>query len=242
MLLLLALAPEASAALVVRPTGPVALHATLGGRVVASLGTRSDFGSPLVLAVAAKRGSWLAVRTPALPNGRLGWIRADAGAVSEVRTSINVDLSARVLTLRKDGAVVARIDIAIGAPGSPTPVGVFAVTDKLPGPRFAPVYGCCILALSAHQPLLPSGWRPSDYRVAIHGGGGIGAAVSAGCLHASERSLRYLMAHVPLGTPVTIRAVTVSRSMPASKVDDDRNVRLNGHRGETSPRRRLRNR
>jgi lipoprotein-anchoring transpeptidase ErfK/SrfK len=205
VLLLLALAPEANAAFVVRPTAPVVLHATPGGRVLGSLGTRTDYGSPLVLAVAARRGDWLGVRTPALPNGRLGWIRAEAGAVSEVRTSIDVDLAARVLTLRKNGAVVTRIDVAIGARGSPTPVGVFAITDKLAGPRFGSVYGCCILALSAHQPLLPSGWRPENDRVAIHGGGGIGAAVSAGCLHASERSLRYLMAHVPLGTPVTIR-------------------------------------
>jgi lipoprotein-anchoring transpeptidase ErfK/SrfK len=203
--LLLVLAPDARAALVVRPTGPVALHVTPGGRVVASLGTRSDYGSPLVLAVAAKRGDWLGVRTPALPNGRLGWIRATAGPISEVRMSISVNLAARVLTLRKDGAVVARIDVAIGARGTPTPVGVFAVTDKLAGPRFGRVYGCCILALSAHQPLVPHSWTPGDYRVAIHGGGGIGDAVSAGCLHASERSLRYLMAHVPLGTPVTIR-------------------------------------
>lgn len=202
----LALAPDASAALVVRPVGPVAVHVAPGGRVVASLGTKSEFGSPLVLAVAAKRGNWLGVRTPLLPNGQLGWIRADAGVLSEVRTSIIVNLAARKLTLRKNGAVVAQIDVAIGARGSPTPVGVFAVTDKLPGPRFSSVYGCCILALSAHQPLLPSGWRPGSYRVAIHGGGGIGAAVSAGCLRASERSLRYLMAHVPLGTPVTIRA------------------------------------
>jgi lipoprotein-anchoring transpeptidase ErfK/SrfK len=205
VVLLLVLAPDASAALVVRPTGPVAVHIAPGGRVVASLGTRSDYGSPLVLAVAAKRGEWLAVRTPALPNGRLGWIRAQPGTVSEVRTSITIDLSARVLTVRKDGDVVSQIDVAIGARYSPTPVGVFAVTDKLAGPRFGRVYGCCILALSAHQPRVPRGWRPGDYRVAIHGGGGIGAAVSAGCLHASERALRYLMAHVPLGTPVTIR-------------------------------------
>ena len=205
VLLLLAIAPEASAALVVRPSGPVAVHVAPGGRVVASLGTKSEFGSPLVLAVAAMRGNWLAVRTPALPNGRLGWINADAGSVFTVRASITVDLATRMLTLRNNGAVVTRIKVAIGARGSPTPVGVFAVTDKLPGRRFSTVYGCCILALSAHQPLLPSGWRPGNYRVAIHGGGGIGAAVSAGCLRASERSLRYLMAHVPLGTPVTIR-------------------------------------
>ena len=36
-------------------------------------------------------------------------------------------------------------------------------------------------------------------------GGPLGA-VSAGCLHAPERALRFLMKHVPLGTRVTIRA------------------------------------
>ncbi|MDX6412437.1 MAG: hypothetical protein QOE91_1953, partial [Gaiellaceae bacterium] len=106
VLLLLAFAPDASAALVVRPAGPVALHLTPGGRIVASLGTRSDYGSPLVLAVAEKRGNWLAVRTPALPNGQVGWIQATAGSVDEVRTSITVDLSARLLSLREDDVVV----------------------------------------------------------------------------------------------------------------------------------------
>lgn len=203
--LVLTLAPDATASLIVRPTHhPVALHATPGGRVVGKLGKKTDFGSPLILAVAARRGNWLAVRTPALPNGRVGWIRASSGVVSEVHMSINVDLAARMLTLRKSGAVVTRMRVAIGAPGSPTPVGVFAVTDKLAGPPFGAAYGCCVLALSAHQPLPPRGWRPDDYRVAIHGGGGFGAAVTAGCLHAREASLRYLMAHVPLGTPVTI--------------------------------------
>jgi lipoprotein-anchoring transpeptidase ErfK/SrfK len=204
VVLLLVVAPDASAALVVRPTGPVALHVAPGGRVVGSLGTRSDYGSPLVLAVATKRGDWLGVRTPALPNGRLGWIPSTAGRLSEVHVSITVNLAGRVLTLRRDAAVLARINVGIGARGTPTPTGAFAVTDKLAGPRFGRVYGCCILALSAHQPLLPRGWAPGDYRVAIHGGGGIGEAVSAGCLHASEYSLRYLMANVPLGTPVTI--------------------------------------
>jgi len=35
-------------------------------------------------------------------------------------------------------------------------------------------------------------------------GGGLGAAVSMGCLHAGETDLRWLMRHVPLGTQVVI--------------------------------------
>jgi lipoprotein-anchoring transpeptidase ErfK/SrfK len=55
---------------------------------------------------------------------------------------------------------------------------------------------------------LPAGWTGGD-RLAIHGapaGEPIGAAASAGCLHAGERDLQRLMRVVPLGAPVLIRA------------------------------------
>jgi lipoprotein-anchoring transpeptidase ErfK/SrfK len=96
--------------------------------------------------------------------------------------------------------------VAVGRPGSTTPIGRFAVTDKLDGSRFGPYYGCCILALSGHQPHTPAGWRGGS-RLAIHGTstpGDIGTAASAGCLHASASDLRFLMRAVPLGTPVFI--------------------------------------
>jgi lipoprotein-anchoring transpeptidase ErfK/SrfK len=97
--------------------------------------------------------------------------------------------------------------VGVGRAGSPTPTGRFAVTDKLSGSAYGPYYGCCILALSAHQTHLPPGWTGGD-RVAIHGTNApatIGAAASAGCLHAGEADLRTLMRRVPLGTPVFIR-------------------------------------
>ena len=93
-------------------------------------------------------------------------------------------------------------------PGSETPTGRFAVTDKLSGPRFGPYYGCCILALNGKQPNLPAGWQGGN-RLAIHGTnspGTIGAAASAGCLRAGDADLRLLMRRVPLGTPVFIRS------------------------------------
>ena len=104
--------------------------------------------------------------------------------------------------MRIGARVVRRIRVGIGAPGSPTPIGRFAVTDKLNGADYSPVYGCCILALSAHQTHLPTGWTGGD-RIAIHGGSTAGA-VSAGCLHASTAELRYLMRLVPLGAQVVI--------------------------------------
>jgi len=102
--------------------------------------------------------------------------------------------------------VLRRIRVAIGRPGSPTPVGRFAVTDKLPGARFSSAYGCCILALSGHQTKLPVGWSGGD-RLAIHATNDpqdIGERVSAGCVRGLDIDLRYLMHVVPLGTAVVI--------------------------------------
>jgi lipoprotein-anchoring transpeptidase ErfK/SrfK len=97
--------------------------------------------------------------------------------------------------------------VAVGRPGSETPTGRFAVTDKLRGAGYGPYYGCCILALNAHQPKLPAGWQGGN-RIAIHGTnspGTIGSPASAGCLRAADSDLEVLMRRVPLGTPVFIR-------------------------------------
>jgi lipoprotein-anchoring transpeptidase ErfK/SrfK len=103
--------------------------------------------------------------------------------------------------------VLLRAKAAVGRPGSSTPTGRFAVTDKLAGSRYGSYYGCCILALSGRQPNLPSGWPGGD-RLAIHGTNSpakIGRASSAGCLYAERRVLRSLMRRLPLGAPVVIR-------------------------------------
>jgi hypothetical protein len=188
------------------PGHELVLRAAPGGRVVARVGARTVFGTPLALGVVERRGRWLGVTTDALPNGRLGWIDARSAHVRAVATSLRVELSRRRLELLRSGHVVRSFTVAVGAADSPTPTGRFAVAEKLDGSRYGPVWGCCILGLSAHQPHPPSNWSPGrDYLVAIHGGGGLGSAVSAGCLHLDEASLRYLMRAVPVGTPVFVK-------------------------------------
>ena len=184
----------------------VALRARPFGRILERLPSQTPFGSPQALSVVrARHGRWLAVTTPELGNRTLGWIDARAGGLSYARTrlEIEIDLSRQTLLLRAGRRVLRQAAVGIGRSGSPTPTGRFAVTDKLAGAAYSPVYGCCILALSAHQTNVPAGWRGGD-RIAIHGGGM--GAVSAGCVHASESVLRNLMRLVPLGTPVTIHA------------------------------------
>lgn len=183
----------------------VALRASPDGPIVVKVGARTEFGSPQTLAVAFRKGDWLAVRSPALGNKELGWVRGAPLRLLRRPVQLEVDLSRRELSVRDEQGVERRISVAIGAPDTPTPPGEFYVTDKLPGADFGSYYGCCVLALSGRQPKLPEGWSGGD-RLAIHGAPTPtwGNAVSNGCLHADEPDLRYLMKTVPLGTVVQI--------------------------------------
>jgi hypothetical protein len=179
------------------------------GRILARVGATTSFGSRRALGViSTDRGRWLGVTDPAVGVNRVVWVDARTRAFRYAGTQLEleVDLSSRILLVRRDHVVIRHLSVGIGRAGSPTPTGRFAITDKLNGRAYSAVYGCCILALSAVQPNLPAGWRGGN-RIAIHGtlsASDFGAAVSAGCVHASDDDLRFLMRKVPLGTPVVI--------------------------------------
>ena len=145
------------------------------------------------------------VTAEALPNGHDGWVEFGRDvALKPVRWTLRASLSRRKLYVLRDGRVMRTIPVGVGAPDSPTPTGRFAVAEKVTGP-FGPAFGPHIIVLTARQPHLPPGWNTRiTYYVAIHAGIGQGAAVSAGCLHATEADVRYLMRTVPLGTAVQI--------------------------------------
>lgn len=195
--------------LTVHVTRTVALRTRPGGPVVARIRPRTEFGSPTVLPVVARRHGWLGVLTTALPNGRVGWLAAGAALVPHrTRWSVVASLRRREVVVRRGGRVVQRFPVAIGGPSTPTPTGRFAVTDKLYTRNPSSPYGCCILALSARQPHVPQGWGGGD-RIAIHATNlpeTIGAAASLGCLRAPSEAIRRAVATIPLGTIVTIRA------------------------------------
>lgn len=207
------LAPQAGSAptsgralaLVIERGAKVAIRQAPASRTLAVAGWKTPFGSVRRLRVVERRGDWFAVESDVLGNGVVGWVpRTAAVRLGQVRFSVEADLSERLLTLRQDGRIVFRRRVSIGASNSPTPSGRFHVSDQISGRRWH--LGCCIVVLSGKQPRLPAGWGGGD-RLAIHGRPGtssrIGGPSSAGCLHATEQTLRVLAA-LPLGTPVVI--------------------------------------
>jgi lipoprotein-anchoring transpeptidase ErfK/SrfK len=155
-----------------------------------------------------RRDGWLGVIATEVPNGRLAWVRASATRPAVSTTRILVDLSRRrPRVVGPHGRTLLRVTVGVGAANTPTPTGRFAITDGLRTEPGSP-YGCCILALSGHQPNVPQGWTGGD-RLAIHGTddpASIGAAASSGCLRATDEDVRRLMARVGLGALVEIRA------------------------------------
>jgi L,D-transpeptidase catalytic domain len=187
---------------------PVLLRARPAGRAIARLTPRTEFTTPRVMPVMARRGRWLGVISSKAPDNRLGWVAASRVSLYRVPFSIDVSLGRRRVVVSRDGKAVERFAVGIGTAATPTPTGRFAVTDKLLTRAAGGPYGCCILALSGHQPHLREGWQGGD-RIAMHGTdapASIGQAASNGCLRAPERAMARAVRLVPIGTIVRIRS------------------------------------
>jgi lipoprotein-anchoring transpeptidase ErfK/SrfK len=209
--------PRISTALPVAP-GPGAivavvrhsttLRASPHGRRLGRLTTKTQFGSPETVLVVRHRSGWVGVVATEAGNGKVGWVPLSAVSLVRVNWELKVSLKARRLTVLEGGKVLKTYKVAIGQPAAPTPTGRFAVTDRLTTGNPSGPYGCCILALSAKSPHAIQGWDGGD-RIAIHSTPetwSIGEAVSHGCLRLTLAEGRWLLGHVPLGTPTLISA------------------------------------
>ena len=186
-----------------------ALRASPGGRVVARIGTRTEFGTRRVLAVTGRRDGWLRVIATERPNGRQAWLRASAARLGSTNVSVKVDRSRRQLTLRRGDRVLRRFPVAVGRPDTPTPLGRFAVTDRLRSQRSDSPYGCCAVALSGHQTkLLPglAGRRPAGHPRDAERRRPWGGRPRWGACGRGARDIRALMRAVPLGAVVVVVA------------------------------------
>jgi lipoprotein-anchoring transpeptidase ErfK/SrfK len=195
-------------AAVVRERTALRARPSASAERIATLTRRTEFDSARVLAVTGRRGHWLRVLASELSNGERGWVHWSAVRLVPTPWRITADLSDRTVTVRRRGRVVRRFPVAVGAAGTPTPTGRFAVTDKIRFTHGHAAYGCCAIALSGHQPNVAQGWTGGD-RLAIHGTGvpaTIGTAASLGCMRAREEDLRWLLDEVLLGTVVDVRA------------------------------------
>lgn len=167
----------------------------------------------LVLTTRSRDGRcWLQVRLPSRPNLATGWVDAERVQASATPWRIEVGLRSRTVTLLRAGARVARYRAVVGAPGTPTPRGLFALVEAFPNPS-SDFLGRWVVTLTAHSDVLQH-YEGGDGRVAIHGRGGdslrdpLGSASSHGCVRLTNAAISGIVrrigeAAIP-GTPVRI--------------------------------------
>jgi len=152
--------------------------------------------------------AWVRVRLPGRPSGHTGWISADATVRRATEWRLAVDLSARRVTVWRDGRIARTFRAVVGKPATPTPRGRFFVEESVAlrptqsGSPFA-------LALSARSNVLQE-FDGGPGQIALHGLGGLrgapGSAVSHGCVRLTTPVITWLAARIGAGVPVTIAA------------------------------------
>jgi lipoprotein-anchoring transpeptidase ErfK/SrfK len=161
-----------------------------------------------VFLVDRRRGDWLKVLLPVRPNNSTGWVRTSDVMLVANPYRIEVDLSDYELRLFKSDDVVMTDVVAIGAPGTPTPVGRFFIRVLLKAPDPNTVYGPYAYGLSSHSETLTE-FNGGDAEVGIHGNNdasALGQAVSHGCIRMDNTKITELVSILPLGTPVEVQA------------------------------------
>jgi lipoprotein-anchoring transpeptidase ErfK/SrfK len=151
-------------------------------------------------------GGWLHVALPGRPNGMTGWIRKQATAVAFTPWHIVVEIALRRVLIFRAGGVVKVFRAIVGKSSTPTPTGTFFVEEAVrlsPGDVGAPF----ALALSARSNVLQQ-FDGGPGQIALHGlanvGGTLGTAVSHGCVRLNSDAMRWLVARIGAGVPVTV--------------------------------------
>ncbi len=178
-------------------------------KVVTTLSAKTDYGLPRTLLATGTQPGWYQVLLPIRPNGSQGWVRATDVTTSSTDYAVRVTLSTHHLTLVKSGVPVFDTSVVIGTAKTPTPTGLFYVTDPVDlqaspnGP-----YGAFALGLSGFSNVLTS-FDGGPGQIAVHGtpyADQVGQDLSNGCVRIPNNFILILAKTVPLGTPVAISA------------------------------------
>ncbi|MBA2740965.1 MAG: L,D-transpeptidase [Actinobacteria bacterium] len=172
---------------------------------------RGNYRPQYVLALAQRLDaeglpSWYRVSVPGRPNGRKGWVRAEAVDIKPVEKRLIVYRGTRKFEFWDGKRLVRAGKVAVGKSGAETPLGLFYVTWKF-NPRIDPewaILGAYAFETSAYSRL--TDW-PGGGIVGVHGTPWpelLGQAVSHGCVRLANENITFLRSRVPLGTPVQI--------------------------------------
>ncbi|MGB0119833.1 MAG: L,D-transpeptidase [Solirubrobacterales bacterium] len=190
---------------------PIRISPTQGSRQVTFTRFRTEDGYPEVYIALRKwtdrhGQTWIRVRIPMRPNGRIGWVRRFAlGPLYQVNTKLVVNRSRGAAALYRHGRRIWKAPVGTGKQNTPTPPGTFWVREKFATRDAQGPYGPVAFGTSDYSVL--TDW-PGGGVIGIHGTdqpGLIPGRPSHGCIRVRNGAIRRLYGLMPVGTPILIR-------------------------------------
>ncbi|GAC1438409.1 MAG: hypothetical protein NVSMB51_14220 [Solirubrobacteraceae bacterium] len=170
------------------------------------LSNPNGLGFPRVLLVKAAQPDWLQVYLPERPNGSTGWVKSSAVSIKVDPYRVRVDLTKHKLLAWRGGTLIERVPIGVGQAVTPTPAGLYYVTELIRLTDPTGPYGPYGFGTSAYSTVLHQ-FAGGNGQIGIHGTNdpaGIGTNVSHGCIRLANKAILKLAHLLPLGTPVRI--------------------------------------
>ncbi len=190
--------------------GRVRTAPSMDARVIVRLHYLTEDGYPEVYVVYDVRADaagrkWVKIGVPRRPNGTVGWVPASAlGPLYVSHTRFVVNRSRLRASLYRDGKLIWRSIIGVGATRTPTPAGNFWIREKFPTGAPRSLYGPYAFGTSDYSVL--SDW-PGGGVIGIHGTDQsylLPGRVSHGCVRVPNANITKLYRLMPIGTPVRI--------------------------------------
>ena len=204
---------------------PAVLGAALAGGIaggVAGVKAQPSPGASPALEPGPDRGG-----TQAIPLNQVSTLRELPPALLHRQgRQLVLQRGKRRLLLLEDGLLLELFPVAIGRPGWETPLGSFAVLEKIPNPTWQHPQRPLKIGAGPSNPLGSRWigfWRDCNLRkswegeqpltvascatIGFHGTpqrGSVGRAVSHGCVRLYDEDVRRLFEQVVVGTPVTV--------------------------------------
>jgi len=165
-------------------------------------------GAPLVFLLKNReiQGKWAHVYMPVRPNGSTGWIRLSKVTLNGHNFHVKVDLTNHVLTAWNGRNRILRTPVGVGRAVTPTPPGLYYITELLKPADPNGTYGPYAFGLSVYSDVLHE-FAGGNGELGLHGTDypqGIGTNVSHGCIRMSNDAITTLAHTLPIGTPVRI--------------------------------------
>ena len=168
------------------------------------------FGGPATFVVTGGRSNddWVKVLLPVRPNHTTGWVRTRDFTFTSTRYRILISLEERTLRVFEADNLFVETPVVIGKGTTPTPLGRFAINERVQKSNSSGPYGPWILGVSAFSETLETfdGGVPV---IGLHGTNQpflLGQAASNGCVRMPNEVVDQLARTLPLGTPVEITA------------------------------------